>query len=606
MSRTLRVLTNETCDLRCRFCNGRRDQERAEVAGGPALRAALLKAMEASPHTLVLSGGEPTLRDDLVRLVAWTRARTDAELVLETHGAHLDLGALQDAGLDVVRVHLPAWGPDLDAFTGQAGTGAAVLETLLALEGSTLDYETATPVVSDNLQDVAALPERLADHGLSPRTLWFGVPTSSPRTEALAELSEATAIAEAFVRAARRVELPASLDPAAFVPPCAFEHPSRVAHVFALNPGAGTRSKFAQAPECETCVVRERCPGLPIGLQHRARPLSSSTLRRRLTVIGTAAAQAQRELVTREVYRRPDGSSVPAAIVRVNFRCNQSCTFCFVSTHLPDPADADVRKAIDAIAAERGSLALSGGEPTLNRRLLEYVRYAKQRGVAEVELQTNATRLAKDDLAAKLADAGVDRAFISLHGTDAETSDKVTEAPGTFEATVAGIDALAATPIELRLNFVLCQLNYRQFPGFIRMVAARWPSAAVNVSFVAPSTDLVPRTRALIPRYEEVLPLVGEGMRLGEDAGLTVDGFESMCGLPLCLVPGDLRRFVPLADAVHGLSTEEFVKPAGCASCVLQTRCFGLRRGYADLYGTEALRPVLDRSTSTDLPTDPS
>lgn len=606
MSRTLRVLTNETCDLRCPFCNGRRDQERPQVAGGPALRAALLKAIEASPDTLVLSGGEPTLRNDLVRLVEWTRARTKAELVLETHGAHLDIPALQAAGLDVVRVHLPAWGPNLDAFTGLQGAGAAVLATLLELEASPLAYETATPVVLDNLREVVSLPEHLAKHGLAPRTLWFGIPTSSPRPEALAELSEATTAAAAFVRAARRAELQASLDPASFVPPCAFEHPSAVAHVFALNPGAAARSTFSQAPACETCVVQERCPGLPAGLAHHARPLSSSSLRRRLTIIGTPKAQAQRELVTREVYRRADGSSMPAAIVRVNFRCNQSCTFCFVSTHLPDPEDADVRAAIDTIAAERGSLALSGGEPTLNRRLLEYVRYAKQGGVAEVELQTNATRVANDDLAAELADAGVDRAFVSLHGIDAATSDQVTEAPGTFERTLAGIDALAATSIELRLNFVLCQLNYRQFPGFIRMVATRWPRAAVNVSFVAPSTDLVPRTRALIPRYEDVLPLVGEGMKLGEAAGLTVDGFESMCGLPLCLVPGDLQRFVPLADAFPGLSTEEFVKPAGCASCVLQTRCFGLRRGYAKLYGTEALHPVLDRSTSTDLSTDPS
>ncbi len=606
MSRTLRVLTNETCDLRCGFCSGRRDHERAEVAGGPALRATLLAALEASPDTLVLSGGEPTLRDDLVRLVSWTRARTKAELVLETHGAHIDLRGLHDAGLDVVRVHLPAWGAQLDTFTGTVGTGAAVRATLHELADAPLAYETATPVVSDNLGHVAALPEHLAREGLRPRTLWFGVPTSSPHPAALAELSEATTAAAAFVRAARRAELPASLDPASFVPPCTFEHPSAVAHVFALNPGATARTHFARAPACKACVVAERCPGLPAGLGHHARPLSSSSLRRRLTVIGTPKAQAQRELVTHEVYRRPDGSSMPAAIVRVNFRCNQSCTFCFVSTHLPDPEDADVRAALDDIAAKRGSLALSGGEPTLNRRLLEYVRYAKQAGVAEVELQTNATRVAKDGLAAKLADAGVDRAFVSLHGIDAETSDQVTEAPGTFDATVAGIDALAATSIALRLNFVLCQLNYLQFPAFIRMVAERWPAAAVNVSFVAPSTDLVPRTRALIPRYEEVLPHVAEGMRQGEAAGLTVDGFESMCGLPLCLVPGDLRRFVPLADAVPGLSTEEFVKPAGCASCVLQTRCFGLRRGYAKLYGTEALRPVLDRSTSTDLSTDPS
>lgn len=598
MSRTLRVFTNETCDLRCEFCDRRRDRERPELAGGSALRQRLLEAFEARADTLVLTGGEPTLRKDLPRLVAWMRARTEATLILETHGAHLDVDALGD--LDVVRVHLPAWGERLDAFTGRTGVGEAVRETLRRLDASPIAFETATPVVAANLHDVETLPDMLAELGVRPQRLWFGVPTASPVPDSLAALPKATAAAARFVRAARRAELPVALDPAAFVPPCTFEHPAMLAHVFALNRGAASRTGFTHVDACERCSIRERCPGIQRGFEHHARALESSALRRRLTVIGTPEAQIQRELVTHEVYRRPDGTSVPAAIVRTNFRCNQSCTFCFVSTHLPDPPDADVRTAIDAIAAKRGSVALSGGEPTLNPRLAEYVRYAKAAGVAEVELQTNATRMARDDLAQTLASAGVDRAFVSLHGLDAQTSDRVTEAPGTFAQTVAGIDALARTSIALRLNFVLCQLNYRQFPAFVRMVGTRWPQADVNVSFVAPSTDLVPRTQALIPRYEDVLPHVAEGMRVGEAEGVTVDGFESMCGIPLCLVPGDLQRFVPFSDAVPGASVEEFVKPAGCASCVLQTRCFGLRRGYAELYGTEALRPVLDRTPTTD------
>lgn len=600
MSRTLRVTTNETCDLRCGFCNARSAHERAEIAGGPALRARLQTAIEAEPETLVLSGGEPTLREDLPRIVAWIRARTEAALLLETHGLHLDAPALRDAGLNAVRLHVPAWGARLDAFTERAGAGAALVRTIEALRKAELPFETVTPVVAANLDHVPSLPASLAPHG--PRLAWFSVPTSSPRPASLAALPQATDAAARFVRSARRVDLPVSLDPAAFVPPCAFEHPAALAHVFALNPGAAQRPGFARTEACEPCTVRERCPGLPAGLRHHARPLRSSALRRRLTVIGTPAAQVQRELVTRETYRRPDGSSMPAAIVRVNFRCNQSCTFCFVSTHLPDPDHGDVLAAIDAIAAQRGSLALSGGEPTLNPRLLEYIRYAKAAGVAEVELQTNATRVAQDDLAKQLADAGVDRAFVSLHGLDSETSDAVTEAPGTFAQTMLGLDALARTSVALRINFVLCQRNHHQFPDFVRMVAERWPQAAVNVSFVAPSTDLVPRTQALIPRYEDVLPHVAEGLRVGESLGLTVDGFESMCGIPLCLVPGALQRFVPFSDATPGASAEEFVKPAGCASCVLQTRCFGLRRGYAELYGTEALRPVLDRTP----PTDPS
>ena len=123
------------------------------------------------------------------------------------------------------------------------------------------------------------------------------------------------------------------------------------------------------------------------------RPVGDDRLRRRLTLIASPREQIERELVTRDVYRRPDGTTVPAHIVRIGFRCNQACHFCFVSTHLPAPPQPRVEAAIDEIAAMRGILVLSGGEPTLDPRLPEYVRRGKAHGACEIELQTNATRL---------------------------------------------------------------------------------------------------------------------------------------------------------------------------------------------------------------------
>ncbi len=595
MTRVVRVVTNETCELGCRFCNARRPHERADIAGAPQLRARLDQTLRGAPGLVTLTGGEPTLRKDLPAIVAYARARFAGELVLETHGLHLtpsSLAALVRAGLDTIRVHVPAWGDALDRFTVHPGAGQKLRDALGLICATPLRLETNTPMVADNLTEAPRIPEHLAQAQLRPAQLWFRVPTEAPDPTTVAPLRAGTAAAAAFVRSARRQGLDVGLDPAAFVPPCTFENPSAVAHVFALNPGARERPGYHRRPQCDPCVVQERCPGLPPGVDEPVRPLRTASIRRRLTVIGTPQAQIARELVTHEVYRHPDGSTLPAAIVRINFRCNQSCHFCFVSTHLPDPDPAAVEAEIDAIAARRGALALSGGEPTLNPRLLDYIRRAKQAGVAEVELQTNATRLHRDELAARLAEAGLDRAFISLHGSTAATSDAVTDAPGTHAQSVLGIDALSRTGVPVRLNFVLCETNYREFPGFVTQVAARWPRAAVNVSFVGPSTDLVPRTSALVPRYDDVMPFVSEGMRIAAASGLELGGFDSMCGVPLCLVPGDLRGFVQLADAQPGLSADEFVKPAACAQCQLRSRCFGLRSGYAQLHGTDELRPV--------------
>lgn len=588
--------------MRCSFCDARRDHERSSVANGSALRARLLEAIASDAEEIVFTGGEPTRRRDLVGLIAVARARTAATLVLETNGIELGAGAaaeLREAGLDTVRVHLPGFGPTLDETFGQADLEAPMTARLRECLASELTTEVSTAVVASNVETVAELPEALVARELQPSRLWIRIPWSAPNGRGLAPLAEATSAVERIVDAAKRTGLRVGLLPDGFLPPCMFGRPHRVAHLFALNRGGADRPGYARAKVCGACSLLDRCPGLPTGLDPIVvpTPLTDDRLRRRLTVISTPQAQIERELVTRERSRRPDGAVLPSATVRINFRCNQHCTFCFVSTHLPDPEVAAVEAAIDEIGAQHGVLALSGGEPTLNARLPEYIRRAKRAGVAEVELQTNATRLGDAARVAELAEAGLDVAFVSLHGATANVSDRVTESPGTFIQTLSGLDALAASNLRVRINFVLCQLNFHEFPRFVELVADRWPTADITVSFVGASTDLVPKTAALIPRYVDLMPQLAEGLERAAELGVSTDGFASMCGIPLCLVPDDAHtaQFDALAALPAGAGDGEFLKPDACSRCVLETRCFGVRRGYADLYGISELKPRLAR-----------
>jgi hypothetical protein len=252
-----------------------------------------------------------------------------------------------------------------------------------------------------------------------------------------------------------------------------------------------------------------------------------------------------------------------------------------------------VRSAILSAARRGVKIALSGGEPTLNPSLAEYIGLAHSHGRFPVLLQTNAVRLDDPSLTRSLVDAGLREAFVSLHGSRAEIGDAVTGAPGTFVRSLVGIDNLDRLDVALSLNFVLCESNFRDLPDFVRLVAERWPRARVNVSFVAPSTDVVPRDRDMIPRYSDVLPFVAESIALAQSLGVTLGGFDSMCGIPLCLVPSELERFLALGDVPPGYDGGEFVKTEACAECNLRTRCYGLRRGYAEIHGVTELRPYM-------------
>lgn len=596
---TERVTTNETCNEACGSWHLHRPAERPAFVAVEAVRARIEAARAAGAREIVLEGGEPALRRDLPALVRDVAA-TGARVVLETNATLITARrarALAAAGLDLARVRLLAWGDVGDGLTGYRGGFAAARAGLDAFAAAGVPLEIVTPVVRRNLALLPALPSRAAASGLPLKALLLTLPPAlGPE---MAPIAAHVAAIAAVAETGRRVGLTVRLDPGTLLPPCLFPNPEKVAHLFALTRGGADRAGYGHVGACESCLAHDRCPGVPLaalaaepGLETTIRPITDDRLRRRLTQVSLIEEQIGRELVARNVTRGDDGRLVASRTIRVNFHCNQACHFCFVSTHLPPAREAAVRAAVVEAARMGAVIELSGGEPTLNPRLPDYVRLAKREGALRVELQTNAIPLGASGRARELAEAGLDEALVSLHASVPEISDAITGAPGTWVKTVAGIDELARTSIGVRLNFVICQANLRDFPALVSLVSTRWRQASVVVSFVASHTDLVPRTAALIPRYSEAVPFLAEGLRLARSRGVRVSGFDSQCGIPLCQVPEEERAgFFRLAE-LPAEAGDEFVKTEACASCALSTRCFGLRRGYAELYGADELRPV--------------
>ena len=64
-----RVITNETCNQNCWFCNARRPAERPEFIARAAVRERIEAARAGDPREIVLTGGEPAMRSDLGDLV---------------------------------------------------------------------------------------------------------------------------------------------------------------------------------------------------------------------------------------------------------------------------------------------------------------------------------------------------------------------------------------------------------------------------------------------------------------------------------------------------------------------------------------------------------
>ena len=593
-----KVVTNRSCNQGCVYCTSRAPSDDPRAIARPVMRSRIDAIAARGTPEVVFTGGEPTLRKDLADLARHAKARGAARVSIETNATLIDEARARDlvaAGVDLFRVNLAGFGDALDRVTRDDGGFRRTIAGIAAIVAAGAPFEIRAAIVRSTAALLPDLPPALATAlgAARPLAIVVSVPVDSPDPAELVPFDEAAAVVERVDRAARAVGVRLRLAPDDRPPPCCFPHPGRVAHAFALTPGGASRPGFARVAACASCSVADRCAGFPAAyLARRAppelMPVTEDRMRRRLSLAGSVEDQIARELTSPNTRRAADGT-IDETIVRVNFHCNQACDFCFVSTHLPPAGDEAVRRASAATTADR--ITLSGGEPTLNPRLPEYVRLAKARTTQPVELQTNAILLDDPERVRALVEAGLDEAFVSLHASVAETSDAITRAPGTFDRTVVGIDNLVAGGVRTMLNFVICQQNYAELVPFVRMVASRWPEVTVAISFIAASTDVVPHTPRLMPRYSEVLPNLAAALDEAKRLGVRVYGFESMCGLPLCLVPWGPDRFKLIAPIEDG-DTGEFEKPDACRSCALSPRCYGVRRRYVEMYGASELRPV--------------
>jgi MoaA/NifB/PqqE/SkfB family radical SAM enzyme len=602
--RTQSVHTNLTCNQNCVYCTARRSTEDPAFVRASAVRDRIEAAVSDGAKEIVFTGGEPTLRRDLAGIVAYTRKRGTERLVLETNATVIDdvlAASLRDAGLSLARVNLSAWGDALDAITRDPGGHARTGAGIRALLAAGIEVEIAIAVVKPTLASLATLPAHL-DKLRTPtnriRGIVVRVPVDGPDPSVLATLGEAAEAIVALDRAAQEREMLVRISPDAPIPPCVFPPKSRVTHLFSITRGVHSRDGYRQLEPCVGCQVADGCIGLAD--EYLARnappvmtPVRDERTRRRLAVISSIPEQMRREFISPNRDSHSALGVVEEEIIRVQFQCNQSCRFCFVSTHLPGMGDDAVRAAITDAGRRGVKITLSGGEPTLNARLVEYVALATSVSPKHrVQLQTNAIRLDDRAYVDRLAEARLGEAFVSLHGTTAEVSDAVTDAPGTFVRTIAGLDNLHASPIELIVNFVICETNLHQLVSMVRLVGERWPGAQLSISFVAPSSDLVPRDRAFIPRYTDALPHIAEAVAEAARRKVPLSGFESMCGIPLCLVPSSLERYFALDEVPPGFDGGEFAKTDTCRSCALERRCYGVRVGYRALYGDGELRAV--------------
>jgi pyrroloquinoline quinone biosynthesis protein E len=158
-------------------------------------------------------------------------------------------------------------------------------------------------------------------------------------------------------------------------------------------------------------------------------------------------------------------------LAELTYRCVLQCPYCSNPLRYADSrykeelTTADWQRVLDE-AARLGvvQVALSGGEPTLRRDLLEIITTSGELGLYST-LVTAGTLIPDDKLAAYKA-AGLDHVQISLQGADRAVSDLIAGTES-FDEKIAAMRRVRAHGFPLTVNVVLHRLNLHQVGEFI-------------------------------------------------------------------------------------------------------------------------------------------
>lgn len=110
------------------------------------------------------------------------------------------------------------------------------------------------------------------------------------------------------------------------------------------------------------------------------------------------------------------------------FACNLKCRMCYFSQSRKSESACFTIEEIDIIAKNTFRNALQvvvgcGAEPTMYKDFVYIIRKAKETGVPNVSLVTNA-QLIKQNHLVEMLDSGLDELIISIHGTTKETYER--------------------------------------------------------------------------------------------------------------------------------------------------------------------------------------
>ena len=156
------------------------------------------------------------------------------------------------------------------------------------------------------------------------------------------------------------------------------------------------------------------------------------------------------------------------AYLEITRACNLKCSHCLNNSGTAMSEQLNREEILTLINnwADEGiqEIRFTGGEPLVHKNIFEFINIAHEKGLY-TSIGTNGT-LITEEVADKLAQVGLNRAIVSIDGTE-NAHDKI-RGKGNYVKTVKGIENLIKNNIDVRVNSVIMKSNMEDIINFAK------------------------------------------------------------------------------------------------------------------------------------------
>ncbi len=298
--------------------------------------------------------------------------------------------------------------------------------------------------------------------------------------------------------------------------------------------------------------------------------------------------------------------------IQINTTCNQKCVFC---NRPPESGTKqifkleDIKKRIEEISKnpEVKRIIFTGGEPLLFPNLSEIIRWAKKYSFI-TEIQTNGTLLDINKLS-EFKKAGLDIINFAFHSHKKDISNKLRRVKFGFEKINENLKLADEMGFRIHIIHVINSLNYKDLPEFIDyMNELNLQTLWLNLSIVVPE-GWAWENKWIIPRMSDIKPYLIEAMKRCKKYNIKFDVSEIV---PLCIVNGfeenaistlfKISNLEIVDDYLTGKRSLDFANPDShyaakapqCQECTFNNICAGFYPRLKELYGVDDFIPRKD------------